>query len=158
MESDSVEIFSLLPANSFICLDVWPFLSGQNNAVFNDVDGMAKAAGGIAGGLLAWANRNSVNMTRGEIAILYKGFINAFENIEIAILYKGFINAFKRLVTNKSALKYDHKPTLDNLTIRWSVDYGPCSQLADIMQVGFKSIREIRTSTDGPKLPAGWGF
>ncbi len=126
----------MFPKSLFIC-------RRQNQAVFNDVSGMLDAAGGIAAGLLSLANENSVEYTRGEIAIMYDAFVRSFDTI----------------VTERNSRGWgDSNTTLDNLTLHWHVDYGPDHELADIMRAATKPIRENREATCGPKLPMGWGL
>lgn len=112
----------------------------QNSSAFSDAGEMMEKSNIFAGALLSMINEKAVAPTPAEIAPLYDKFLGVFDSM---------INETKR---------YDKSISLDTLSVRWHVDYGPDRELADVMSVWHKEIKQIREAAQGQKLPTGWGL
>ena len=76
---------------------------------------------------------------------------------EAAILYDEFLKAIAALQVKSS---WDGKPlskSEDELTINWSVDYGPDRDFYEILHAANVAITANRAATGGPKTPKSWG-
>lgn len=87
-----------------------------------------------AGALMSMINQNSTGYTKSEVALLFDHFMKWYETPH----------------TN-----YEGK-TQFRQNIRFSVDYAPDSDFADILRAWHKDVKEKR-GPDGPKMPRSWG-
>ncbi len=158
----------------------------QGGGKENDEADMAeRGAGGFAAGLMGMVNEDRKNATWKEAGVLFDHFITLFETKRTrraphrkqatqrltkakdsvqelserknpSEFLLGLLADWKKELVSAQKAMDIHIQDPD-ISISWHVDYGPETELADVLRAWHKSINEEREAVGDTPLPHGWG-